>query len=511
MALFVELIAESNSSVALQEFIINNIDRFRVLNNGDYEQIFAEKNDIKEFIESKYLYLRNIDYDQTQCKAFISILFDFCERFGFICITCIESILLQKNLSLGCRREAAKLFLIQVRQNNDYKDRFEQICSLLQCSIETEEENEVKPVVTFLNYLAKVIRDTFEEVINSVRAKVSEHTENNTFPFLQNHFIQEACTIPVDNRDVAYASVQEVIERCLGHVQVIEPVVQEVAEEIIIERDTEYSIELLEGIISFDRIRSIAVDRCANRTTYLQGRGVIPLRSESEMFIYLKRYGNMHKSKLLSAFEAFPFNELNEPIEVIDWGCGQGLASLVLIDYLRTNNIPVVISKIILIEPSELVLRRAALHISSARNDISLSTICKFINNLSYEDIHTEEQSIKIHLFSNVLDIDEAIFSMEDLTRNITSTQLGRNYFFCISPYINDEKADRVDSFKRYFQNGYESFQSIFEASNSGRLDDEYWNCNNNYNGNMGVYCNHPECGCYNKWTRVIILFRCVL
>jgi hypothetical protein len=518
MPLFHELITNSTSSASLQSFVINNIQRFQDLNNGPYNNIQNEKYDIRDFIELKACYLTDIDFELTQCRAFISILFDFCERFGFICTTRIENTLSRRNLFLGNRREAAKLFLLQVRQDTDYITRFEQICFLLQCSIETEEDTEVKPVVTFLNYLAKVIRDTSEEIINSVRAKVNVYTANNTIPLLQNQVIQEACAIPIIDINSANAHVQSIIESYLGHVYVIEPDIEEIAEEIIIESDTPYFRELVESRISFDRVRRIAIDRCANLRTDLPGRGVAPLRSEIEMFIYLKRYGNMHKSKLLSAFETFPFNELHTPMEIIDWGCGQGLASLVFLDYIREIEMYLNICKIILIEPSELTLKRAALHLNLMQNSIQIKTICNVFNNLSVNEVSTNNNNIKIHLFSNVLDIDEAIFSLSNLIRLIEQSQHGINYFVCVSPYIDDIKTDRLDSFKRHFERSHiESFRLLLEETTTKSVHDNFWLCNNNRNENNishGIFLNcqnyTEDGGCSNKWTRVIRVFKVV-
>ena len=515
MPLFRELISASTSTANLQSFVINNIQRFHNLSNGHYYNILNEKNDIRDFIELKSCFLADIDFELSQCKAFISIIFDFCERFGFICTVRIENTLSHRNLNLGCRREAAKLFLLQLKNNSDYVSRFDQICTYLQCSIEIEEDNEVKPVITFLNYLAKVIRDTSEEIVNSVRSKVSCCIANNSYPFLNNPVIQEICEIPLTDIDSANTRVQEIIEAYLGHLPIVEPDIEEVAKEIIIESDTPYSSELLNTPVSFERIRRIAVDKCRNVPTILQGRGVTPLRSEMELFIYLKSYGNMHKSKLQSAFEAFPFNNINLPVEIIDWGCGQALASLVLIDYLRSNNIPVTICKIILIEPSELSLKRAALHVSLVRKDIPLRTVCNVFDSLSDDEIYTSANNIKFHLFSNVLDIDESIFSQSNLIKNIVNTQQGTNFFFCISPYINDEKTDRVDAFKRYFHQHYDSFEYIFAAENSKRIDDDFWNCNNNRNNAVPQHGCYQNCldftengGCINKWTRVIRVFK---
>lgn len=508
MPLFRELISNSTNGDNLQSFVINNINHFHELNNGHYDEILAEKNDIRDFIELKGGLLENINYEYSQCKAFISILFDFCERFGFLCTARIENTLSKKDLHLGRRREAAKLYLLQVRNNDDYINRFEQICTLIQCSIETEEDSEVKPVVTFLNFFAKIVRDTSDIFILEAKSKIRNYSDSSTYPFLLNQVIQDVWSIPTDDIDNAYLLIQSKIETYLGHVPDIESDIEEVAEEIIIETDSEYSQLLAENAVTFDRVRKIAVDSCANISHNLPGRGVNPLRSEKEMFIYLKRYGNMHKAKLLSAFERFPFNSLTSPIEIIDWGCGQGLASLVLLDYLRIHHITLNIRKIILIEPSELSLKRAALHISHAKNDIPLRTICNVFNNLSAEEIHTSNASIKLHLFSNVLDIDEAHFSQSNLISLIEDNHKGANYFFCISPYITDEKADRINAFKRHFHANYDTVEFLFETSNSGRLDDDYWNCNNNYTGKQGVFCTHPECGCENKWTRIIRVFK---
>lgn len=511
MPLFRQLIANSANKDDLQLFVVNNIHLFHDLYNSHYTVILDEKNDIRDFIESKRGLLENIDYSFSQTKAFISILFDFCERFGFISIVSIENTLRKKDLYLGKRREAAKLFLLNIRQNQDYLDRFTQICKLIQCSIETEEDSEIKPIITFSNYLAKVIRDTSDQYISSLKTIIKQHVTDYSIPFLRHHVINQICSVDTTDIDEANSQVQAIIEKYLGHSIVLVPDIEEITEDILIEEDTDYYNQLVNVPISFGVIRQIAVQRCNNSNANLPGRGVNPLRSEMEMFIYLKRYGNMHKSKLLSALNRLPFEGIDNPVEIIDWGCGQGLASLVLIDYLKENRINLDISKIILIEPSELSLKRAALHVTLSQNTFIVKTICSVFNSLSAGDVLTNNNHTKIHLFSNVLDIDETLFSQSNLIRLIEQSQSGSNYFACVSPYINDEKTDRVEAFQRHFENNYDSFEKLLEKSNSGRIEDEYWNCNNNFNGNLGVFCTHPECGCDNKWTRVIRLFKVIL
>lgn len=63
------------------------------------------------------------------------------------------------------------------------------------------------------------------------------------------------------------------------------------------------------------------------------------LRSRDQMNAYLHYYGQMHREKLVRAFKHIPSDFLKSPISVIDWGCGQGLASMVLNDYILDQDI----------------------------------------------------------------------------------------------------------------------------------------------------------------------------
>jgi len=199
----------------------------------------------------------------------------------------------------------------------------------------------------------------------------------------------------------------------------------------------------------------------------------------------------------------------NKSIEIIDWGAGQALACMVFFDFLSSNKLSTIIDQVLLIEPSELCIKRGILHIGKYNFSNNIRTVKKELDSVSENEVITSQTSIKIHLFSNILDIEN--FSIVKLIKLIENTQKGTNYFVCASPYITDSKAERVDSFKRHFQSNYSSFELLASKNNSGRLDDKYWNCNNSYNGNLGIYCSHPECGCHKKWTRIIRVFKVVI
>ena len=100
-----------------------------------------------------------------------------------------------------------------------------------------------------------------------------------------------------------------------------------------------------------------------------------------------------------------------------------------------------------------MTLKRAALHLKYYPSLGVPSTICKPFDSLNVYDFINDESSIKVHLFSNVLDIDEAYYSQTKLIELIKKSQTGVNYFICCSPYITDYKTNKIDNFVRSFEN----------------------------------------------------------
>ena len=175
----------------------------------------------------------------------------------------------------------------------------------------------------------------------------------------------------------------------------------------------------------------------------------------------MKSYGLMHKAKLLAAFSHFPFNEIKDKsIDIYDWSCGQGLASIVLLEYLMDNNIVMNINRITLIEPSEIALKRASLHVKHFDSEVTVRTILKDMDSLEIADVSSIEGNAQIHLFSNILDVET--YSMQHLIEIIKQGFKGNNYMFCVSPCINDVKTARLDSFVNSFSE-MPQFNMIFQ------------------------------------------------
>lgn len=506
MTLFRTMINTVQNEQSLQQFILDNIDHFHDLSNTEYDQLNKEKNDIREFIESKSILLENIDYNRSQTRAFISILFDFCEIFGFIATSRIENVLIKREIYIGKRREASKLFLLGIRENSNYIDRFTSICELINEAIQ-EEATDLKAIITFAYYYLKVVRDANSDCATRIKRLIDDR--KNNFVFLQHTLISDIIKVDIIDEESAETQIIGLIEsyktnyiypRGIG------------STDILIEKDTDYSREIDNIDFTFSNIREIANLKVKGLDTTLKGRGVFPLETPHEMYVYIFRYGRMHYAKMISAFENIRFEDISNPIEIIDWGCGQGIASIALNENMKSRGIEPNIMSITLIEPSELTLKRASLHAHKIYPSLTIRTVSKDFDSLQSGDVETQNDTTKIHLFSNILDLNENFFSQKELISLIEETQKGENIFICVSPYQSDDEVDRVDAFKRHFEESRAvNFTRLYEVENSGKLCDPYWNCNNNYTGNMGVFCTHRNNGCDCKWTRFIRVFKVII
>lgn len=187
-------------------------------------------------------------------------------------------------------------------------------------------------------------------------------------------------------------------------------------------------------------------------------RGVAVLSNDDELAQYLFSYGKMHEAKLIEAYKSL-FECLsvsnNEKIEILDYGCGQGLASIVLLNYIETkfNYSLSNLLKIILIEPSSVALERAELLVNDSSD---VYCVNKFLDDVVETDLKTCNESIKIHLLSNILDMGDTYFNMQNLANIILQSQGGINYFVCVSAL----NKDKIDCFMRMLE-PYKGFKEI--------------------------------------------------
>ncbi len=212
-------------------------------------------------------------------------------------------------------------------------------------------------------------------------------------------------------------------------------------------------IHALGDSISFTAIRNIAVDEISTLPRVEQdrlydelARGTQVLDDEAHLNMYLRCFGLMHKAKADEAFKNLPkLSDLfSKEVEIYDWGCGQGTATICLLDFLKSCGISSKIKRINLVEPSNLAVNRSVDILSCYKeiNNTEIRTVIKKFDDLEISDIESYNCR-KLHLFSNILDV--ASFDLAKFTRLFQQTQKGGNYIVCVGPLNAGYK--RIDWF----------------------------------------------------------------
>lgn len=464
--MFAQLIANSSNSQTLSDYISNNSSLIDDFVDSGIEVQRQQVGLLEEFVllDSRVQILDSMDFSISQNRAFISILFDYAERVNASAVLLqLYQIIQKHDLDVGSRLKASILYLYNVPNNQVYVDRFDDICSRLQTAIDEEEDNDSKAIATFLNYYSSIIYNTAPHVQFAQELQSKALVSCSKYPFLQKDVITASISLDVNQADLVYSTIQATIDELLCK-QRRQSVSLQTG--FIIELNTNYSQLLSNTPQSFDRIRQIAVsqlDLFQNTDEIFRslGRGVAILEQEEQLFSYMKSYGLMHKAKLVSAFSHFPFDNIKDcEIKIFDWSCGQGMASIVLLEYLKEHNIHLTIKGVTLIEPSEIALKRASLHVRHFDSEVKIKTVLKDMDSLTNSDVCGIDGIVKLHLFSNILDVES--FSMQHLIDLIKQSYSGLNYFVCVSPCINDVKTARFDSFVNSF-GSMSHFDMIFQ------------------------------------------------
>ncbi|GAX40213.1 hypothetical protein NIES4075_11760 [Tolypothrix sp. NIES-4075] len=182
--------------------------------------------------------------------------------------------------------------------------------------------------------------------------------------------------------------------------------------------------------------------------------GTRVLSEEAECDRYIALYGGHHFHKLYAAFPSTNFDYTSgKSVEIIDWGCGQAIATCVLIDYLIEKRINPKIVSITLIEPSSIALWRGYNFVrqmlqANLSSYSIIKTVNKHIDYLEFSDFVSSDSNIKIHLFSNIIDVEG--FDLNKLYNLIINCFQGINRVVCTSPY-QSARNYRIDTFYNMF------------------------------------------------------------
>jgi hypothetical protein len=455
-----KLVQASSTSKDLDLFLKNNnnsIELYDFFMTQPFKILYKYNDRIESYILPQYSIYAELNFNDSTNESFILTLLDVSERFGFLTeFEQLYQLIERYNIDRSSRLEAAALYLIDIRNIDDYTDRIERVLELLINGYLNEEDTEHNIIRTLINFYAQVFNN------------FGSHNQNGFFNFknifslmlnkeeYNSLFSDTVITIfQLDISDTAstYTNIQIILDELSNRTKRYFPFNTHL---LIIENDTEYSRILTSSQNDFFSLRQISVDLYgkvkSDKIFYSLQRGVQVLTEPNQLIAYLNSFGNMHYSKIDSALGAFQDDILNKIDEIYDWGCGQGLAS-----YILSEKYPKINAKISLIEPSEIALKRAALHLKKLGNQ-NIVTINKDLDSLLIKDFSSSGNLLKVHLFSNILDID--LFSMPQLIQLIKKSFSGINYFICVSPYVNVVKTSRLNNFMEAFENS-ENFQIL--------------------------------------------------
>ncbi|MGP5437306.1 hypothetical protein [Psychrobacter alimentarius] len=207
-----------------------------------------------------------------------------------------------------------------------------------------------------------------------------------------------------------------------------------------IEQQVSYAAEQLQRH-GFDRYYNAMVGayvsdvhKTLNYPTFANAtnRAKNPLSSVEQAVMYTTLYGKSHFDRFKAALTQLMGANVRaatvkKTIHIIDYGCGQGIASLALLDYLKTYvNCDGFTLHFHLVEPSSTTLGLAEKMVKSMATHISAVTkvhlyhknLADFLNDNPSELMVGD---FTIHLFSNVLDIPAVQQLIPELSTHMTA------------------------------------------------------------------------------------------
>ena len=465
--------------------------------NATYLYLADDKHVWDELVLRNKQVLRSLDYSDPYVRAFLVCLLEYAVRFGLrAAIVSLMPLIREHDIVIGRYLEAvSNIFYPKISHSDELVGRFEHIFRLLHEAWLYEDAGDNDVVAAMLTYYAYVAENTHEQYAALFIEKLDEKVAE--WPLLER--VCDAVSRSGSDIKAIYAFVDKILERNDA------PIVAYEHGPELIEDNTDYAERLNSDNVKpdFVYIRELAKDFAEGRL--LPQRGTEIIDNVTDLADYMRSYGNMHFAKICSAFEE-PFPVIDDKTDIVDWGCGQSIATMASIEKIGADNI----NMIVLIEPSELALKRAALHCRKLVPKANIITICSDFDSLEPDNLPKATSGQVVNILSNVLDMD--CFSQQHLIGLIEASAREKNYFVCASPFKNEASVARLDTFRSYFQSKYRSYRLYHDVANSAI--GKYWMCNNRYcygvNRHGGsYYCGdyYDGNGCSRRWTRVLKVF----
>lgn len=506
---FLEHLEAINRSESVDNAVQYITDNFIEIQHVYYDESYQNGFDTSLKVIDVFFELLEKRYLNNNCAfsmALIEMLADFFERYR--CVSALFQIqnLVEKSSPIMNRIHAALLFHRVNDATTDYFERFDNIINNLALA---QEDGEVsyKSTITFINFyytaITSFIRLNRADLIQIFINRIYEIKAD--FIFLEEKSVDQLLLIPFENFNddfkLFFNTISTFIKAKLdkgGSREILEP------------EESKYTEELASlGTKNFVSIRRLSVDYLKNLTDRKKielknklDSGVKIIDDPELLYSYMVAFGKMHYSKVLEAIEKISNEIENKSIEVYDWGCGQGLASMVLFDHIEKLKIKTDIEHLILIEPSELALKRGIAHVNFVYPKLKnvIIPICKDMDSIKDSDL-LNSKKIKLHLFSNIIDVPS--FNLNELCNRVGSLK-GLNIFISVSPMHSEiGRQVRLQKFLEFFSNNFTThvFAETFNTKMKNKWKSNYCPCENHANHNNESYL------CRNAWTRHEIVF----
>lgn len=450
---FLSRINNSNSAGELHNVIVAHqqemFDYFSLIN---YAELSQHKDSFKQLL-LKYHIVSELNYSESTSEAFVNLILNTAIRLGDMAVfEKYYSILRSKNLEVSSLIEASSFFMMNVKSISDLQSNYNNIVTTLEDAYENESDNNKDSISATINYYAICVKHFAEFATNEVevvRDKLLESYRDSSLSYLTDEVITQVCSVSLDWNNNPYERIHQILDTFLGRVERMSDLQRE---EFLIESEGAYHDAIINTERTFADIlqvnQSFYEPIKDSAVFHSLSRGVKVLEDERQLYCYVYAYGKMHRAKLVSAIKALP--EITSNHQVVDWGCGQGIGSLLYLEYLESKGSQGLCKEVTLIEPSEQAISRASLHIQNRTQRIK--TINKGFDHLVQGDLTNTDTTV--HIFSNILDVE--LFSLLNLISLIDKVFKGVNYLIVSSPYINTSRTARIDSFMQYFQKKYD-------------------------------------------------------
>ena len=505
----VRLLIEINSVDDLVSFLDDNYEKIqRIFYGSNFDDLKANRSlteNLLFHLEDKKLI--NTDNNHQSINAFLITLADFYDRFQ----SKTEVIVINKYLpdcSVKKRLKAAEVYLLA----NNVDDFIIQLNSIIGLLNEAYQEEDFKHriSISLVNYYLFAfghLRRVSEEKLTQFQ--VNFKSCYGKYEIFDSELVEKVINhVSNSNFEKDFQSIQDLIRDL--EINCLKLYLPEINIDVdFTEENSDYEREYkgLE-VKNFDLIKDLSFRFLPEDSTLFSKlqRGTAIIDQTELLYQYVFSYGSMHQCKLIDSFKSLSINDLTgRTIDIIDYGCGLGLATMVLNDFLTGKGINVTFKSIILIEPSEIALKRAYLHVKYGPDSFSNAQIIpinKDLNSIDKTDLATSRSNIKVHLFSNILDVP--FFDLDLLIGKLMLTQSGVNYFICVSPNVDDLRNNRLDYFFNIFSKKFNT--TLFSNRNNNKIRDK-WRCKR---FSPPSKCNNHDliCFCANAWTRYEQIFK---